>query len=351
MSKRAEEQRAKVFGVFSRNLEFVKRNLHQFEAEIRIEPDVPNSYVCPLCFGLFEKKALFQTDPNPLTVEHVPPQKLGGTPLVLTCKNCNSTAGHLLDAPLLSIMEVEDFKNFLPNSMARVTFSKDGREMNGTISIDDSAKWVIELSSKISNPKHAEYFLNKMKRPRYEVMSYEDLMNYKPGSDSVKLNFRMTVEKEHLLRRAEVALLRIAYLLAFGTFGHGFLIHPGLYAIREQFKKPEEEILRKVFWLRYDFPDNYLGINIIRAPKQMLGFLVVFKLKTKSQSRNFGIVLPGPSEPGLKVYDFLNDRLCQGDGTNFCRIEVQSIPRINFLTEEKHALILHDFWERYALLE
>jgi hypothetical protein len=178
-------------------------------------------------------------------------------------------------------------------------------------------------------------------------MTYEELINYEAGSDSVRLSFKMT-EKEKPLRAAEVALLRIAYLIAFGKFGHGFLLSSSLYKIREQIQKPQEEIIRKAFWIRYDFPDNHLGVSIIRSPKEMLGFLVVFKLRTKSRDRNFGIVLPGPSEPGLKVYDFINDRLCQGDGTETCYFEAQPVRHINFLTEEKYALVSHELWEKYA---
>ena len=33
-----------------------------------------------------------------LSVEDVPPRHSGGRPLVLTCKACNSTAGHSIDA-------------------------------------------------------------------------------------------------------------------------------------------------------------------------------------------------------------------------------------------------------------
>ena len=53
------------------------------------------TYPCPICLTPFTFDAL--TDGR-LTSEHVPPESAGGRDLVLTCKECNNSAGTKLDA-------------------------------------------------------------------------------------------------------------------------------------------------------------------------------------------------------------------------------------------------------------
>jgi hypothetical protein len=36
-----------------------------------------------------------------LTLEHVPPEAVGGRGILLTCKSCNNTAGHTVDAAVV----------------------------------------------------------------------------------------------------------------------------------------------------------------------------------------------------------------------------------------------------------
>lgn len=54
--------------------------------------EVPG-YVCPICLRGFE--AL-----DGLSEEHVPPESLGGSVLCLTCRECNSGAGHGIDSEM-----------------------------------------------------------------------------------------------------------------------------------------------------------------------------------------------------------------------------------------------------------
>src|SRR5256885_9402871 len=53
------------------------------------------TYVCPICRKPFTVEAL---DDGRLSMEHVPPQSVGGCELLLTCTACNNTAGTKLDA-------------------------------------------------------------------------------------------------------------------------------------------------------------------------------------------------------------------------------------------------------------
>jgi len=92
MSKH-RKKKEKIFDVYSQNFAFVKKH-----PNIIIEPEILNSYMCPLCLNQFTKVDLSDNVENPLTFEDVPPKSMGGKPKILTCKVCNSTAGYELDA-------------------------------------------------------------------------------------------------------------------------------------------------------------------------------------------------------------------------------------------------------------
>ena len=65
------------------------------EALVRARANAPRVYGCPLCLGAFGS-------PEALSPEHVPPKAIGGKPLVLTCRKCNNSHGHLLDANVVA---------------------------------------------------------------------------------------------------------------------------------------------------------------------------------------------------------------------------------------------------------
>ncbi len=338
----SKQKKLALFKLFSQNLEWVKGH-----SSISFRPDFSNGYICPLCFNVFFEKDLDSTLPNHLTFEDIPPASLGGKPLTLTCKKCNSTSGHELDAHLLNNLLQTDAKMFLPYSKAETTFELRGNKVNGIIEVDEKGVLKFDLQSQRSNPNQSEQFMKDMFSPKtiYNPIFYPDKLF---GDKYKSPTFRMQLKKTSSERRAEVALLRIGYLLAYATLGNGFYINGGLYKVREQIQHPDKEILPKVFWLKYDFPKENEGVNIISLPKELQCFLVVFNLKTASQSRQFAIVLPGPSNPGIKVYDFIEKELCVGDGTKFCNGMLEHIDTRDFLHEKKWAFAGNWYWQEYT---
>src|SRR5215203_2085112 len=83
------------------------------DAVARLWPELPRCYRCPLCGRRFFRAAL---DEDLLTIEHAPPEALGGTGIALTCRDCNSTSGHKLDAEMLA---AENVPNFIQGRMQR----------------------------------------------------------------------------------------------------------------------------------------------------------------------------------------------------------------------------------------
>lgn len=331
-----------LFKLFSQNLEWVKEH-----PEISFQPDFSEGYICPLCLEVFFEKDLDNSLHNYLTLEDIPPKSLGGKPLTLTCKKCNSTSGYQLDAHLLDILLDTDAKLFLPNSKAETIFELNGNKMNGAIKVDKKGTLTLDLQHKRSNPQQTKKFLEDMFPPRtiYSPIFYPDKVF---DNDYKSPNFQMKFKNVSNERRAEIALLRIGYLIAFATLGNGFLINSGLYKVRKQILNPDEDILPRAFWLKYDFPKETEGVNILTLPKEMQCFLIIFNLKTTSQSRQFAIALPGTSGPGLKIYNYITDKLCVGDGTEFWEGTYEHINTKDYLRRKEYAFASHLFWQKYT---
>lgn len=337
MSK-SRQKKLKLFKLFSQNLEWVKEH-----PSISFKPDFSNGYICPLCFKVFFEADLDDTKPNHLTFEDIPPVSLGGKPLALTCKTCNSRSGHELDSHLLKYLLAKDAKLFLPNSKANTIFELNGNQINGIIEVDNKGVLKLDLQPQRSNPVQSKKFMSEM-FPQKSFFNPDNLTGFEQRTPAFDIKFKGTSKE----RRAEIALLRIAYLLAFATLGNVFLINGGLFKVREQILNPDKNILPRVFWLKIHFPKEKEGVNIISLPKELQSFLVVFNLKTASQSRQYAIILPGPSDPGIKVYDFLSNELCNGDGTTFCKGMVEHIPRGDYLRNKDLAFAGNWFWQEFT---
>lgn len=339
MSANNTHKRKKIFDIFSKNMSIIKSH-----PDIRFSPDFENGYVCPLCFDPFFENDLNLKSKNPLTLEDVPPKSLGGNPKILTCKDCNSKSGHLLDNHLLQRLKEQDAKEFLPNTEYKTTFSRNGNQANGIVKIDKDGKIVFDIQPQRSNPKSTNRF---MKDVFPAIKFYNPLLNNENQIEPYRTNeFSIKFPVNSNERRSEVALLRIGYLLAYSIFGSAFLINGALYKVREQILNPDKDVLPKVFWIRYDFPNEMLGMNIIKSPKELMCFVAIFNLSTESKVRQFAVALPGPSAPGIKIYENIEKILCTGDG--FRHIEIEHIPDIDFVKNVDYAWGAHAYWQKFT---
>ena len=76
--------RQRIYSAYSSNLDNICR-IKKLQVGYQDEEDkfieVKQPYICPICELLFQNGSLDQNSPNPLTLEDVPPKKLGGTKL------------------------------------------------------------------------------------------------------------------------------------------------------------------------------------------------------------------------------------------------------------------------------
>ena len=259
------------FDRYARNLEAVKAH-----PLVRLQPDLSDVVLCPQCFKIISREDL--NDPNgQFSLEHVPPEALGGTIRTFTCRDCNSWAGHHLDSQLLNWLHLRDFLQMKP-----------GSSVDAQVTIDDGP----QIGSELVYTRDG--ILQIVADPRRSDPSQMARANQKMKEGSPKINIRFSGRKGRgaVWRRSEAALLRIAYLYAFSVFGYGFLINFGSQAIRSQYRKPEEEILPAWGISQNDaLPDEVLGINVITAPDELRSFMVVFDLRYESNQVRYSVLI------------------------------------------------------------
>ena len=217
-----QKLRERLFNLHSQNLSIVKKF-----SNINIQPDITDSFVCPLCFRIFSRAALDIS--QILTLEHVPPQVFGGKDSkgILLCGECNHNSGTKLDRQIQIKLETDDFLSAVPGAAVEGRYSiGPNPTFVATIRIPEQNIIQIDGDAKRSNPKE--------KDQEIEYITSLD------GSQELAGKFSFNAGNRHL---ADIGLLRIAYLMAFRTFGYGLIFHPNMFQVRNQIRDPQAEIL------------------------------------------------------------------------------------------------------------
>ena len=332
MSKKAKKRI--LFNLYSNNLSDFKTNLKSNNV-------IPTEFglYCPLCTEHYDEIKYEQ-----LTLEHNPPKSLGGKDNILTCKNCNNSSGSKIDSEILLALNEIDLMGFKPNASLKTwLYNKSTGEngVNAIVNLDSEGKFIVNISP-ANNPIVKDAFLNSFE---YEYNSGLPLIsNFETAGISKKLSFEFKKPNKRDERLASIGLLKIAYLIGFEKLGHAFLFGKYMELIRSQIKQPEKEIINKPFWIHNNYSDDLLGVNIITKPKELKSFLIVFDLKTKSDSYRIGICIPGYDENDINIYDNIESILCQGEGD--IKVETNNYLNKEFnIKDENSSLVPIKFWE------
>jgi hypothetical protein len=179
-------------------------------------------YLCPCCPTLQDRESVLD---GSLTAEDVPPKSVGGRKIVLTCEDCNNTAGHRLDHHLAGRWVIEDFINRTENGHRQrfIMHGPDG-------SVEGEGHWVnggLQLYGLPGNshPDDFKRFFASMDRASQEG-AHEGQFSFSPKFPPV----------DNL--RAHVSLIRAAYLTAFAVFGWPYILNERTETLRELFKNP-----------------------------------------------------------------------------------------------------------------
>lgn len=296
------EKKNKIFKIYSDNFKYLK------DSEVfTSREEAEYGCFCPLCLEYFTESMAFKTnEKNFLTIEHNPPNSLGGKGTILTCKKCNSINGNKIDKELLNFLENIDSRNLKPNSKLNTKITNNsinGNKLNAELRYDENGNFFFHIDKKRNNPSIYKPFFDSTS---YYYKSSKFTSDIKNSGLRGKINFNLELPSNELNSYAKTCLLKIAYLIAFEKLGHIFIFNHNLDPIREQIKNPDKEIIiNKQFFTINDVNEKILGVNVVCEPKELVSFLISFKLKTKSDSYIFGVHLPGFTDNNIKIYDNL----------------------------------------------
>jgi hypothetical protein len=209
-----------------------------------------SGYCCPLCRRVFETCSF--TDPEGLSREDVPPRHFGGKRILLTCKRCNSSAGHKLDSHLA--LDEEFRKIGLPGGpLAKLSVGDDKGFARGSIELrPDTSKIVMS------------------ERDLAAAMRFKDQLH--AAREGTLLNFEF---QGGIRRNAEISLLRAAYLAAFAKLGYRFVIREVFEPIRRLIEDPGCGALDNFHTYLPGLPSGH-RIGFITAPSWAVSLFVQF---------------------------------------------------------------------------
>ena len=252
------------------------------------------AYLCPLCITNYilvsNESIKFSSE---FSIDHFPPQNVGGKGEILTCKSCNNNAGKY-EIELERKMNYEAFVNNTPASIIqKAKFNVDNVKgfYKGFVKRDEEGMGIIDFYnvSDKSTP-----FLKKW-------------LNSEAFGDSWTSNISIPIPRDKLILKA---LLKTAYLVCFVYFGYDFVFSNHGERIRNVLQDKEEySIHTPSYWITEKlnptlFSRMPLGLSWIEKPDQMKTYVVNMPLKLNDYSVITSLLIPVSSEEG---WDNLKD--------------------------------------------
>lgn len=184
-------------------------------------------YCCPMCGKGFDRNALVTGD---LTLEDSPPKSIGGRPIALTCRICNSGSGHSFESNLAKREEITALSQIILgerlNKGVRVSLEIGNTRINARLYQDEKGIRTFKTLEG-NDPKAID-----------QVIS---LFNETKIWDGQQLHVRSHASYSH--RLALIAELKAAFVAAFAALGYRYVFDHRLRCVREQILKPSETII------------------------------------------------------------------------------------------------------------
>ena len=212
-------------------------------------------YACPLCLGVSASLGAF-------TFEDVPPRSVGGRPLILTCRPCNSSSGHTCDWHWAHFWAVEGFATRDMRGTVDVQFTYEGLRSVAELSNENGA-FSLKIVKRASNPRSVK------ETERLFAQAIE-----KEGRpESMNVHFHKSKFEERLLR---LSVLRAAYLVGIAVAGYGWI--PIWNPIRRQLLDSTIQDASLSPLVRYEREQSRdrRSLGIVETPAHMRSFCIGF---------------------------------------------------------------------------
>jgi hypothetical protein len=215
-------------------------------ARAKAFPELEDPYVCPLCRGPFPRSGLAD---GTLTLEDAPPKSYGGRPIALTCRRCNNSLGSAVDASLA---------RFDSQLVSPCTVSICGVKVNAYQEVRQGGMH-LAIPENQNNPAVTARF--------NEVLHTRD--------PAAWANLPLTLKwDEAKRRRADVAWLKSAYMIAFATWGYMYAFAPALRIVLHQLERYDEAIIPHFKLRNAAASRNSRELLYVRRPRELEGVAV-----------------------------------------------------------------------------
>ena len=265
-------------------------------------------------------------DTDRITLEDVPPESVGGKPVLITCAKCNNDlGGGKLDCYLHNELLIYHLIKHPENKTYKATFTLNGVKIKGRAKL--------ELNS--GEPKW-HFSIDANDRANYPNFK-EELENNWDGC-KLQVNFNITSTKR-MDEYSNISILRSAYMMAFVKMGYMYILPDHLDKVREQIQNRDKYILNSSY---------LVGCGIDMMPKEIEGvyygvvndvncILVIMNLHLREKNATIHkvvVALPNPDESDLSLYS----KLEKMEATKIISIinEVEKLPTKPIRTVEKY---------------
>jgi hypothetical protein len=215
-------------------------------ARARVYPQLENPYICPLCGKPFSRASIRD---HTLTFEDAPPKSFGGKPVALTCKTCSGGLGSAVDSPLAQFDSQFASPCTIGIGSVQVRAYQEIKKGGGHFSIPENQ----------NDPKAVERF--------------NAVLDTK--GPAAWANLPMTLKWDQAKRRrADVAWLKSAYMVAFACWGCMYAFTPALRIVREQIARYDDEIIPHFKLTKLTASRKARGLCYVRSPRALEGVAV-----------------------------------------------------------------------------
>ena len=165
---RTKDKRVYILELYAKQIESIP-----FVSSDGVKFHMVDAFICPLCLHTY---AIGNTE---LTLEHVPPESVGGKPILITCKACNSNRGADIDVCLMNELEIVHNLTHLDTIPQKTKLAFNGFEINAqtTFSKTDGFKFMISPGN--NKPIEFEGFMTEVKNAKegYKIKIVADITN------------------------------------------------------------------------------------------------------------------------------------------------------------------------------
>ena len=285
------EQRAKKRQLFTEEY-CQKTKAIPFVTSDGVEFHILDAFICPTCMNVINVE-----ETENITLEDVPPESVGGTPILVTCAKCNNDfGGGKLDCYLHNELYVYHLIKHPENKTFKAVFTLNGIRIKGGVRLDKSSgqlKW--------------HFTIDANDRANYSNFRAE-LENNWDGCN-LQVDFDITSTKR-MDEYSNISILRSAYLMAFVKMGYMYILPEHLDKVREQIQNRDKDILgssylvgRGIDMMPEEIEGVYYGfVNDVRC------VLVIMNLQLREKDATIHkvvVALPNPGESAMSLYSKL----------------------------------------------